>query len=358
MSESDLPSRRNDAEQLEQTGQEQKDPNSELVKQETAGSSDGMEQKMNIKEEPASEEEDAQKISIKLESDAAPPTEKEGVKKIPMKSERDAVSVTATEDNSDEDDSWQPGAFWWDGEEPERISFADHTHAEEEIVQENTQEELRALLSRAFAAQDASTALRLFEEASQEGHPVAQCRVGIAYYLGKGVEQNQAEGIRWFGKAAVQGYALAQYYLGTCYRLGKGVSRNSDEAMVWHARAGMQGHVQACVEMAQLLRASGSEDEATEWWRRAAEQGDVRAQTQYGAALERQGNGSLAAAWYLKASRRHHPEAQLRLALCHYYGRGVSVNLGEALRYTKNTHSYLRSYVPKRAQEADWHGAR
>jgi TPR repeat protein len=150
--------------------------------------------------------------------------------------------------------------------------------------------------------------------AAGRGEPVAQCRLGIACRLGRGVAgqgQDDAEAAVWFGKAAVQGYALGQYYLGLCYARGTGVQRDADEATVWFARAGAQGHAGACREMAGALQGrvgvqAGAKEEALEWWRKAAELGDATAQAQLGVLAEEGGKPLLAMVWCVSLPTASH----------------------------------------------------
>ena len=102
-------------------------------------------------------------------------------------------------------------------------------------------------------------ALEIIRRNAEEGLPWAQLRLGVAYELGKGVEQNFAEALKWYKRAAVQqseglwadgiligalgtpGYfnqngdaMIAQYQIATIYlRGGSGVQKDLVEAYLW-----------------------------------------------------------------------------------------------------------------------------
>jgi TPR repeat protein len=48
--------------------------------------------------------------------------------------------------------------------------------------------------------------------------------------------------VKWYREAADQGYAFAQYNLGLCYWKGEGVPQDDLEAYVWLSLAAAQGH--------------------------------------------------------------------------------------------------------------------
>ncbi|MFH1505091.1 MAG: tetratricopeptide repeat protein [Candidatus Omnitrophota bacterium] len=100
-----------------------------------------------------------------------------------------------------------------------------------------------------------SRALSIIRPAAEKGEPWAQLRLGSAYELGAGVNENVKEAIRWYKKAAVQqgksGWAkgkiigslgrqgyfnqhsdalVAQYQLSNIYLRGEDIERNLTQA--------------------------------------------------------------------------------------------------------------------------------
>jgi hypothetical protein len=84
--------------------------------------------------------------------------------------------------------------------------------------------------------QDDSEAVRWFRKAADQGDMQAQSYLGFRYFHGQGVPQDYAEAARWYRKAAGQGDVDAQYALGFMYRNGQGVSRNYAEAVRWYGK--------------------------------------------------------------------------------------------------------------------------
>ena len=65
------------------------------------------------------------------------------------------------------------------------------------------------------------------------------------YANGEGVARDYAEAVRWYRKAAEQGHAVAQNKLGVRYARGEGVARDYAEAVRWYRKAAEQGDVEA-----------------------------------------------------------------------------------------------------------------
>ena len=72
-----------------------------------------------------------------------------------------------------------------------------------------------------------------------------QNNLGMMYYHGEGIKQNDAEALRWFTKAAEQGDAEAQTNLGVMYLKGEGVKQDDAEALRWFTKAAEQGDAEA-----------------------------------------------------------------------------------------------------------------
>ena len=66
-----------------------------------------------------------------------------------------------------------------------------------------------------------------------QGEAKAQTILGLMYYEGRGVPQDNAEALKWYRLAAAQGDALAQYHPGLMYAKGYGVPQDHIEAHKW-----------------------------------------------------------------------------------------------------------------------------
>ena len=76
--------------------------------------------------------------------------------------------------------------------------------------------------------------------------------MGLCYYYGRGVVEDEAKAREWFEKSAEQGYSYAQYELGRCYQRGRGGGVNISKAREWYQKAAEQGHQAAQIELDAL----------------------------------------------------------------------------------------------------------
>ena len=115
---------------------------------------------------------------------------------------------------------------------------------------------------------------------AEQGDATAQFSLGLFNLAGE--EQTAAESVRWFRLAAEQGHPMAQMYLGLAYSRGDGVQRDAAEAMRWYRLAAESGGkmpfvvVLAYIDDALDGVAEGAE--VASWIRAGAEQGNGWAQ--------------------------------------------------------------------------------
>jgi TPR repeat protein len=105
-------------------------------------------------------------------------------------------------------------------------------------------------------ASNSFTPVQQLQAEAERGNTKAQYVLGGAYYNGKGVARNLAQGAQWLLKAAEGGYAPAQCDLGVMYQNGVGVDQSFDDAMKWYQKAAEQGDPLACHNLGSL-RAKG-----------------------------------------------------------------------------------------------------
>lgn len=94
--------------------------------------------------------------------------------------------------------------------------------------------------------QDDVQAAYWFRQAAEQGYADAQLKLGDVYEYGKGVEQDYTQAIYWYRQAAEQEHAGAQFYLGRMYKLGRGVQRDLSLASEWYARSCDNGSYDSC----------------------------------------------------------------------------------------------------------------
>jgi hypothetical protein len=105
--------------------------------------------------------------------------------------------------------------------------------------------DVTAEAAAAFQKGDYAKALKLARPLADAGDPRAQAIVGFAYYRGRGVTHDDAEGAKWLHRAADQGDAPARFTLGVMYGEGRGVPQDFAEAAHWYRLAAEQGDAQA-----------------------------------------------------------------------------------------------------------------
>ncbi len=154
-----------------------------------------------------------------------------------------------------------------------------------------------------------------------KGDDDAQCRLGVVYFEGHGVDRDYEKGLFWFKKSAEQGNPEAQFMLGEAYFEGKGISSSYSEAMMWLQKAAEQGHIEAQGTVGFMyFRGIGVRQDikyGLYWFVKAAEQGFLPAQYELGLAYD-SGNGveqemNKAIFWYTKAADQGSLRAQRRL---------------------------------------------
>ena len=112
-----------------------------------------------------------------------------------------------------------------------------------------------------------------FRRAADQGHDEAQAQLGLMYYYGRGVREDETEAARWFHQAVDRGdarvtegnriltepdhelvevLAQAQELLGDMYRAGTVVLQDYVAAYRWYIRAAAQG-LSPALEKAQEL---------------------------------------------------------------------------------------------------------
>ncbi len=97
----------------------------------------------------------------------------------------------------------------------------------------------------AYQDSDYATALKLSRPLADQGDARAQSILGLIYYGGRGVPQDDQEAVKWFRRAADQGDASGHFYLGNMFADGRGVPQDYAEATKWYRLAADLGDAQA-----------------------------------------------------------------------------------------------------------------
>lgn len=139
---------------------------------------------------------------------------------------------------------------------------------------------------QAYAVGNHKRAGELLAPLAQAGNPLAQLRLGMLYYLGRSVKEDEHIAADWWKKSAAQGNLDAMFQLGNAYlfgsQLGKTINNPDAEAATWYFRAASAGHAEAQYNLGLMFLVGKGvmEDkvEALYWIKKAAGQDHVDAQ--------------------------------------------------------------------------------
>lgn len=156
---------------------------------------------------------------------------------------------------------------------------------------ETTDEVVRAIDAGQFAQ-----AAQWLKPLASEGDPAAQYRLGVLYYHGQGVPEDEVMAVFWWKKAAAHGHAEAMFQLAGAYlfgtQAGRFVADPDREAAVWYFQAASAGHAEAQYHLGLLFLAGKgviySRKEAANWFKKAADRGHAEAKKAL-ASIERGG---------------------------------------------------------------------
>lgn len=170
--------------------------------------------------------------------------------------------------------------------------------------------------------------------------PETQNRLGVMYWDGRGVPQNEIYAVRLWRNAADKGYVHAQINLATATREGRGTPQSDAVAARLYRLAADQGDANAQNQLAFMYREGRGvpqcDVEAARLCRLAADQGHADAQYQL-ALMYQKGravlqNNDEAARLFRLASEQGSAKAQLDLSLMYLNGHGVEQSDEEAAR--------------------------
>lgn len=191
-----------------------------------------------------------------------------------------------------------------------------------------------------YENKDYSEALSCYRKAADMGNTDAQYRLGMMYFVGQGVSENNEIAAQWFKRSAESGNAEAQHMLGLLYNLGIGVEENTSVAAKYYRMAAEQGNSDAQCQLGNLyLEGVGVEQnygEALWLYHQSAAQGNSSAEYKIGS-LYSSGLGvpedkAEAVEWYRKAAEKGNADAQNALGVAYDNGDGIEKNHEDAAR--------------------------
>ena len=171
-----------------------------------------------------------------------------------------------------------------------------------------------------------------YQLAAEQGHPLAQDSLGVAYCNGVGVAKDPEKGVMWLRKAAEQGQDNAQFNLARCCAEGTGIPRDEKAAADWYHKAAEQGHPPAQnslgIAYCNGVGVAKDPEKGVMWLRKAAEQGQDHAQFNL-ARCYAEGTGiprdeKAAVDWFHMAAEQGYLRAQNSLGKAYCTGTGVA----------------------------------
>lgn len=130
-------------------------------------------------------------------------------------------------------------------------------------------------------------AAKAFLPLAESGVAIAQEKLSVMYFYGRGVAEDEGRAMEWARRSADQGNIDAMYFIGTMYVFGdkipKTVTDPDQEAARWFFEAASRNHAEAEYGLGLLFLAGKGvvqdQEEALKWIRRAAEHGHPTARS-------------------------------------------------------------------------------
>jgi len=178
-----------------------------------------------------------------------------------------------------------------------------------------------------------------YERASAQDNAEAICGLGICYQNGYGTEKDETRAFQLFLKASEMGLLEAQFQLAEAYHFGKGILRDDKKAMDLYFKTAQKGHhisefmvglyfMHDRGENSNTFSITSRRDtvKAFEWFMKSAKQGYHPAQRRIGAFYETGTdpcvrNVGKALEWYQKAAEQKNPLALF--AIGRLYANGI-----------------------------------
>ncbi len=132
-----------------------------------------------------------------------------------------------------------------------------------------------------YERKDYRSALAVYSQAANLGHPRAMAVLGNMYYDGQGVPKDLSLALKWYTDAATRGNRGAQYSLAGMYEEGEGVAKNVPKAAQLYEASARQGMPEAQFALGLSYEfgegVPRNRRTAISWLDQAAKQGDGRA---------------------------------------------------------------------------------
>lgn len=179
------------------------------------------------------------------------------------------------------------------------------------------------------------------QKSAENGDAEAMTELGICYFQGKGVKEDNDKAFMWLSKAVDAGNAKAHCWLGACYQYGYGTDKNMEKAIELYTKGADLGdsdsmnYVGTCLEKGNGVLMNL--ERAVYWYTKAAELGNMYAMNNLGWCYEH-GKGvtkdlQKAFELYRKSAELGNRYAMANLAECYDNGNGVTTDKNEAYKW-------------------------
>ena len=191
-----------------------------------------------------------------------------------------------------------------------------------------------------FLQKDFKNAAEYFLKAAEDGHPDAQCNLGVLYAKGLGVPKDMKDALRWLLKAAEQGHAGAKKNLRLLQEGNQSAKKGSGNNLDLLREIIEKSDENTKIKMRFISVTMGipwDQEEESAFIRELAEKGDLDMQSslardyQFGNNVPQ--NYEEALKWYKKLALQEDSSAQCKVGEFFFMGYGVEKNLAEAEKW-------------------------
>ena len=191
---------------------------------------------------------------------------------------------------------------------------------------------------------DEKKAFLYIQNSANQNETRAYAIMGILHESGKGIRKNFSQAASFYRKGALRGDVFAQFHLGRIYYKGTGVPQDYNEALYWYHKAAEEKYSLAQYNLGKMyLNGQGAfvdVDMAIYWFTRAAKQGNHLAQNYLGKLLDKKGDKN-SIYWYKKAAKQGNRQASESLGRIYFTGKTVLKDFTEAAKwYRESTSSF------------------
>lgn len=195
----------------------------------------------------------------------------------------------------------------------------------------------------AFRRGDHATAIAKWRASAEAGVAAGQRELGILYFYGKHIPQDNELAMKWLRLAAVQEDPAGCNMLGQMYENGMGVAVDQFAAAAWYRRGAINGSGYARFNLGwAYLKGEGVEknmEQAFFYLRQSAEQGNSSAQNRlarfYLSGLVVKPDYAKAFLWNTRSANQSDTDGMFDLGKMYEYGTGVLKDKAEMFRWYK-----------------------